>query len=232
MSKTLKAIAVFVILLGLAAALAKAQPESGNNTLNKKTDWGEAVEGVQVRLRAEKKVWRCDEIPILSLDLKNSGKKPFDFTPVMQAHCTIELDGRRHGWADELAIDARGRTLLPGEQLKDAIGVRLVESWALYRGRYRRRWEQWVIRLGSFGAGGWGSRLNLFPGKHTLRVGFFLDQNQIPAISNTVEIPVEKALPGSRLSIEEAVREGFPVAVLCEATGKADMASSLRRCQG
>jgi beta-lactamase regulating signal transducer with metallopeptidase domain len=37
--------------------------------------WGEAVEGVQVRLWVEKKIWRVDEEVILRADVRNQGKR-------------------------------------------------------------------------------------------------------------------------------------------------------------
>ena len=35
--------------------------------------WGEQVEGVQVRLRADKKVWKMGEIPAFKADVRNQG---------------------------------------------------------------------------------------------------------------------------------------------------------------
>ncbi len=55
--------------------------------------------GIPVRLGGKKKVWKTDETPAHSLDIRNNGKEPIDFVRVAEAHCQIELDGRWYGWA-------------------------------------------------------------------------------------------------------------------------------------
>ncbi len=93
--------------------------------------WGEPVEGVQVRLRAAKAVWKTGATPAFSLDIRNDGKERIDFVRVAEAHCQIELDGQWYGWTEPLVIDAPVWLLKPGEQLIDAITIELNDKWAL-----------------------------------------------------------------------------------------------------
>jgi len=43
--------------------------------------WGEAVQGVQVRLQADKTTWKAGETPTLAMDLKNDGKTAIHLSP-------------------------------------------------------------------------------------------------------------------------------------------------------
>ena len=56
------------------------------------SEWGEAVDGVQARLRTPQAVWKVGETPRFILDLRNQGKKTPDARRV-SLDPQIEVDG-------------------------------------------------------------------------------------------------------------------------------------------
>ena len=137
----------------------------------KEPAWGEAVDGVQVRLRADKKVWDVGETPSFSLDVRNHGENVLTFAPIMESHCEIEYDGKWHRWGDPIRrIFGALRNIHPGEEHRDVFTDTLVPSWAEKNGR---------------------KRLQLTPGKHTVRVAFKPDGRDAPrTVSNPIEIEI------------------------------------------
>ncbi|MBW8040601.1 MAG: hypothetical protein FVQ85_11430 [Planctomycetes bacterium] len=55
--------------------------------------WGEAVEGVQVRLRSNRARWNVDETITWKIDVRNTGKRHFKFALAYEA-VKIHVDGR------------------------------------------------------------------------------------------------------------------------------------------
>jgi len=106
--------------------------------------WGEAVEGLQVRLRTDKTAWRMGETPTFSLDLRNNGKKIFPYVRVMEAHCQIEYDGQWYSWPYPASVHFPDGVLHENHQFNDVL-IPLDE------------------RLG----------VNVTPGQHVVRVAFF-----------------------------------------------------------
>ena len=162
-----------------------------------KFPWALALEGVQCRLRARKTIWGAGEIPTLSFDLRNRGEKTIDFVSVAQAHCEIQIDGAWYGWAEPIIIDAPVRRLEPLTELNDAISIKLTNSWALPRKTNKLKHLPGVSEF-------WGKRLELTPGKHTVRVRFRTDdwlqsymknESSLSVVSNPVEIEI---LPAER----------------------------------
>ena len=167
------------------------------NESTKKETWGEAAEGVQVRLRADKKVWTFGEVPTFEADVRNNSKSEMHLLAWEYTHCYAEIDGVWYlrGIA---AIDS----LTPGRSV-NGIHVRLTDL------REEADYSQ---------------ELRLARGKHVVRVGFQMLPRRSPdkdagfrAVSNPVEITIEPAVPGSKLSIEEAVKGEFAFAAVCEA---------------
>ena len=127
--------------------------------------WGQPSDGVQCRLKPLKSVWRTDDVPTLSLDIRNQGNETIDFCRIAEAHCEIDISGRWYGLAEPLILDAPVWELKPGMELNDAIEVRLTESWALPREGTDPPHAPGIAEK-------WGERLKLAPRKHSLRVRF------------------------------------------------------------
>lgn len=156
--------------------------------------WGEAVEGVQVRLRADEAVWTFGEVPTFKVDVRNHGPNEV-MVPSHEHHWDLELDGKWHSHG----IDSF-----------DAPAIRLRPNGAH---------EGIVIRQ----LGDWQGAVQLAAGRHTVRVRFMLhyakDDKPVYSISNPVEITIARALPGSCFSVQDAVKfKGtFAFAAVCQA---------------
>ena len=57
------------VLFGIVLALFTVYASGGKTEVE--SCWGEAVEGVQCRLFADKVVWEASDIPALKLDVRN-----------------------------------------------------------------------------------------------------------------------------------------------------------------
>ncbi|MBN2582148.1 MAG: carboxypeptidase regulatory-like domain-containing protein [Planctomycetes bacterium] len=170
--------------------------------------WGEAVEGVQVRLWAEKTAWAQGDEPDLFLGVRNVGTEPFrtGVTHTGDCHQQVEVDGQWYGWAERMSPDVTPAliTLEPGQMLPKlhGIGLHAGYGWALPKAGGRPPWAP-----GDDSA--WGRRLMLAPGKHTIRVLCKAEGKTEPAVSNAVEIevlPLEDRPPAAG-SLEQMSRE-------------------------
>jgi len=167
--------------------------------------WGEAVEGVQVRLRAEKTVWQFGETPTLKLDLRNDGERLLGFPPEQTAEYGVELDGQWYFRADK--VKHIPVPLPPGGR-HEGVSISLHPNGWVMPGERESEIES----------------LQLAPGKHVVRVRAMLfpigsDKGKTVrgVVSNPVEITIERALPANKLSIEEAMTvPGFAFAAMCE----------------
>ncbi len=54
--------------------------------------WGKAVDGVQVRLRTRRALWKAGEDPGFKVDIRNAGKR--ELTTSLLASLVLELDGK------------------------------------------------------------------------------------------------------------------------------------------
>jgi len=95
--------------------------------LKKRLDetWGEAVEGVQCRLRGDKKVWNAGEVPTFKADVRNQGTGEFGFLAA-QCGLRLEFEGDWYSWG--LPVTVPTSLLSPGQQHND-IEVTLSDSW-------------------------------------------------------------------------------------------------------
>ena len=146
--------------------------------------WGAAAEGVQIRLWAEKRIWRVDEEVILKVDCRNQGKRD------------LMLDGRT-GCFD---VYVGWRMYSP-----DPHTIYLVWPAPFGPGRhYRGR----GIGLGRYPG------LKLAPGKHTIRVVCRAAENTTRALDDMPdELPkTTKAIEALAARIEER-RSRPPVVV-------------------
>ena len=136
--------------------------------------WGEAVEGVQVRLRADKEVWKAGEVPTFKADLKNLGQRDLSVA-LAQELCDVQFDGNWYIWVGE--VDVKSSVFGPGREYND-IPISLDEHW--------QSMEIAGIRL----------PLDLEPGRRTVRVAFICQPagsdtgKDVRAVSNPVEIKI------------------------------------------
>jgi len=134
--------------------------------------WGEAVEGVQVRLRAGKVQWKAGETPTLVADARNLGTLKLRGSPYLFSY-SVQIDGQ---WFQRTIITASSGSLDfgPGKQFLDT-GIRLIGLELRDPTTHKA--------------------LELKPGKHTVRVAFAADGEKkgVRAVSNAVEIEVQPA---------------------------------------
>jgi hypothetical protein len=122
--------------------------------------WGEAAEGLQCRLRPDRRTWRIGERPSFKADIRNRGKRIFAFLPFHQLQlCRVQFDDKWYQWPSPFMIDSPVWPLAPGAQFND-IAITLHERF----------------------------KINLVPGRHIVRVVFPLEG--IEVVSNPVGIEI------------------------------------------
>ena len=122
--------------------------------------WGPSVEGLQCRLRAERRTWRANETPAFNFDLRNSGKRTFAFWPAQKLELAeIEFDGRRHRWPSDVMTDSPVWPLAPGAQY-NAVTIELDRRF----------------------------KIEMEPGKHIVRIAYCLEGVRV--VSNPVGIEI------------------------------------------
>jgi hypothetical protein len=122
--------------------------------------WGEAAEGLQCRLRPDRRIWMACERPSFKADIRNQGRRIFAFLPFHQLElCRIQFDDKWHPWPSPFMIDSPVWPLSPGAQFND-ISITLHERF----------------------------KINLTPGRHIVRVVFSLEG--IDFVSNPVGIEI------------------------------------------
>jgi len=122
--------------------------------------WGESVEGLQCRLRPDRRTWRPTETPSFSFDIRNRGKRTFPFWPAHKLElCQIEFDGKWHRWPCPVMIDSQVWRLAPGTQY-NAVTIELDKRF----------------------------KIDIKPGKHIVRIAFSLEAVRV--ISNPVGIKI------------------------------------------
>ena len=134
-------------------------------------EWGKPVEGVQVRLRADKKVWKAGELPIVKADVRNTGQREL-YLPYCYFQAEVEVDGSSY------------RHTGPSNILRPDHGpyVRHREDIEIYL--YLRSWTA-VNNL--------RQELRLKPGRNMIRVAFYAEPDngqRIRVVSNPVEIQI------------------------------------------
>ena len=177
-AKTCCYILLLVCLGGSPHAV--AQPTNAAN-------WGEAAEGVQVRLRAKQTNWNRGDIPRLFVDVRNQG--PRRLLVQKQLHSSeLEVDGLWFRPANTRSTSALPSPFPPGREY-DGIVVDLNDYW--------------ILRPQSGEANKLGRAMRvkdkLTPGKHVVRVAVTATADKtepgkpVRALSNPVEIEI---LPG------------------------------------
>jgi len=110
-------------------------------------EWGEAVEGVQVRLRAEKTQWKAGETPRLIASIRNIGELSFVFGPG-PSNWEFQVDGRWYNWLGEVFKNPQ-YPLSPNGEFRDIAAFTFDVFWSPKDG---------------------GEPLTLTQGRHTVRV--------------------------------------------------------------
>ena len=147
-----------------------------------KAVWGEAVQGVQVRLRAEKTKWAAGEKPVFWAEVRNEGERDWDIYRSTPDEKELVWDGQRY--IHRIQTLVWPSTLASGQQYEDAVKVHYPEFVDAPRGN-----EWWNPKT--------GEPLELMAGKHEVRVVFKLlptipreDLESIRVESNPVEIEI------------------------------------------
>ena len=154
--------------LGAALALLLAGQGCKTSLEDSRSAWGEArwgpeAEGLQCRLRAERRTWRLDETPAFSFDLRNDGKRTFAFWPGHKLEfAEIEFDGRWHRWPRDVMTDSHVWPLAPGSQYK-AVTIELDKHF----------------------------KIDMKPGRHIVRIAYSLEGVRV--VSNPVGIEIRRA---------------------------------------
>jgi beta-lactamase regulating signal transducer with metallopeptidase domain len=130
------------------ATSASANPQSAIR--NPQSDWGDAVEGVSLRLRAERARWGSNEIVALTFDARNLGTRDFTVSQ-LQEQGRIEVDGVWHDWFGAAGYSWQPSLLPPG-RIYEGIPVELTTEWRAKQENGRAPLPLWLA-----------------PGKHTLR---------------------------------------------------------------
>jgi hypothetical protein len=148
--------------------------------------WGEAVAGVQCRLRADVFNWPSNTVPELKADVRNQGKGELSVAQTQQL-CELEVDGAWYQWQGE--VDVKSSALGPGRHYED-IRIRLEKNW---HGKESKK------------------PLTLAEGKHTVRVAFLADATEKGAYavrveSNKVEIEIGAAAQRAKERIRRQQR--------------------------
>ncbi len=159
--------------------------EKEENYYDKIFEWGEEVNGLQIRLNAStnrgQRIFISDKIRAFKMDLLNTGEKAFSCAPLEQ-FCEIEIDGKWYKWNGPAATDQPAVELKPKNVLYDFFEIKLTENWILKESKEDK-----------------GQTISLSLGKHIIRVRYkTMSLPEYPAtevISNTLKFEIIKANP-------------------------------------
>ena len=145
-------------------------------------EWGEAVDGVQARLRPTKTHWGAGEAADFVLDVRNKGETAHGGCRVPN-FCEIEWDGKWYQFGGRGDLDCKSFSLEPGKQVDEWVKALPDIPWV-------QKPDPKPSDPPTIGAVVlW--RLRVEPGKHTVRVGFRFDDGARP-VSRPVEIEIGK----------------------------------------
>ena len=174
--------------VGLSGTGPQPQPyhnvHAGRSDLDFVTEhpWGPAVEGVQVRLRADKREWKAGETPKLIIDVRHQGDQKLVVRTVLDAVDELQVDGQSYRHPPEDLTGVLWQPLNPGDTRLHALTVTIDKEWLAVAGK---------------------KPLALAPGKHSVRFAWqgyhqqqdkqtpFPDEAQpVRLVSNAVEIEI------------------------------------------
>ncbi len=146
-----------------------AGPAAEIKTPRTELPWGEAVDGVQASLRAEREEWWKSERPAFKLALRNQGKHS-PFIARQQEVAEVEFDGQWHEWSG--TVDVLSGPIEPGGFFEDIAVVLDPANW-----NSKEKHEP----------------LALSPGEHTVRVSMGLEVTpSARVISNPIKIQIRE----------------------------------------
>jgi hypothetical protein len=134
--------------------------------------WGEPVDGVYLRLQADRQVWAADEEPTFTFQARNDGDHRTGTVPTDEKFGTLELDGTWYHFGAFYHPENPEKNL-PLSQVSDPVRVTVNADWLLQN-----------------------ERLSLQPGKHSIRFATSWPEatgspyTSARIISNPVEIEV------------------------------------------
>jgi len=203
--------------------------------------WGDAVGGVQARLRPKQVKWQATDVPSFELDLRNEGKRPWQGVAT-QHYCELQVDGKWYKYGANFP-GAPSTTLKPGMQVDHWLDVSLGNQWYKAADEKAKPAEE-DKPVGK------GGPINLAPAKHTVRLAYRLIDTrvdgmpEIRVLTNTVEIEMQaetidskdeqpvwgKTLNGLRLGlyVTDPKGNGKPrLTVVLDNTGTEDLVLNL-----
>ena len=137
----------FAEKLGLWVGKAEAKPVEVE--VSKESAWGEAVDGVQARLRPTKTAWDVGETPEFRPGHAEPGEKaPYQCR--VPNFCEIEWDGQWYAYGDKGDLECKSTALEPGKEIDDWVKASLDIPWV-----HKKDDKE--------------ERLQVAPGKHTMR---------------------------------------------------------------
>ena len=156
---TLAALLAILLVQGCKGPMANWPTPSRSQAWAEPT-WGRLAEGLQCRLRPDRRTWRAGETPSFKIDIRNRGKRTFALWPAHKLQsCEIEFDGEWHYWPSPVIIDSQVWPLAPGAQY-NGLTIELDK-------RFKIEFE---------------------PGKHIVRIAF--SPEGVRVISNPVGIEI------------------------------------------
>ena len=153
---------------------------------------GKSVEGVRARLRTNKDVWNAGESPQFDFDLTNEGKSAWKLLE-SDRNCLLEVDGV---WYE----NETGRV----NTADGAVVLRSATPWqtrfSVFADAPRTSGGSWIVMLPDdpIRPAPDSQKLKLKPGKHTIRVAYFI----LKVSENNKESPPELRIETNAVEIE------------------------------
>jgi hypothetical protein len=161
---------------GLQAAAKDPDPERSSlakpaiKTIEERR-WGPAVNGVRLGVRADTRSWRADQIPSFLVDIRNDGPRQFLCIVAGQRNCQLAVDGQWYKWPAGLGGGVMP-PLLVGQPITDTL-ITLSPMWEeAVADELEWRQDGFITPEGR-------KRLELKPGRHTVRVGWIVEPTRV-----------------------------------------------------
>lgn len=139
-----------LILIAASVCLPMGRAEIATGT-SEEYSWGEAIQGVQMRLHVDRTRRSEGELPKLNVDMRNTGDNDFKYLTLSNVYWELELDGRWYWSRAKLTGALQPVSFTPDtpqNNLEIPLGEHLI----------------WRSKEG-------GEQLRFKPGKHTIRIG-------------------------------------------------------------
>ncbi|HNS22174.1 MAG TPA: hypothetical protein PKH24_16840 [Sedimentisphaerales bacterium] len=105
---------------GCARRTVTVRTHDRQRTVPMEPTWGQPAEGLQCRLRSDKRIYPAGENPTFRIDLRNQGGRIFAFRSTDQAPLSqYSIDSRWRRWPAHPPQDGKVRPLGPGVEIAD-----------------------------------------------------------------------------------------------------------------